>query len=1205
MKFIRLYFLITSLFYFSQGLFAFEAPKTSLLFTENKGQVGDQFYKPRPDILFSANDGKIVYHFKNAGFSYQLNKVTKWTKTKFPGNSSRLKRGMRDSLESEFFFYRIDVNWLNFNNSTTVQVGNALQGVANYYSEVCPAGVTGVRSFETITYKNIYKGIDVKWYQVNNAIKYDYIVAPGASYKQIKLEFKGAEKISINKNGELVIKNPLGEIREQKPLVRQGNRLLNAKWVVKNNIVSFDIKGVDSNSVLIIDPLVRLWGTYYGGQNQDDGWYSVCDGSGNVYLTGDTRSSTLNNIATSGAYQTIYAGGASGAYGGDAFIAKFTPGGVRIWGTYYGGSGSEVGQNCVLHPSGDIYLTGNTTTTNSAVMSTPGVYQTVFNGGTSLGDGFIVRFNGAGARVWGSYFGGVGDEWNFAVSYDSFSGDVYVGGNTPSSLPANCFATPGAFQTTFGGVADGFIIRFNSVGARVWGTYFGGSLDDSVYGCCNDANGNLYIFGETWSANNIATPGAHQTAYGGGLTWGDGFIAKFNPSGNLLWSSYYGGSGGDWTYNGVTDASGNIYFSGMTSSSTGTVISTPGSHQPAFGGAYDGFLVKFSPAGVRQWGTYYGGAMQELYTYCTMNVFGDIYISGETNTPSGFPIATMCTYQEFNGGLTDAFLAKFNQAGVRQWGTFYGGAGSEEWPATANDPLGNVYLVGRTSSASGTVIASSGSHQPTFGGLWDAFLVKFDGCNPILPPNTTPPPDMIVCYGENTSLTTTLNCGTNWYSGLGGNVIGSGSVFPTPTLAINTTFYIGDASCGPPTTLTAVEVTVNPLPNIVASASPGEICSGNAATLTASGASSYSWASPQQGGSQIVINPTVSSVYYVTGSDGICSNSASVNLAVVNYPQLNLNYPSNSVCYNQTLQLGANGAQSYSWFPPALISQGSGSLVTTIPINSSSGFTVVGVNSGAMVSCTSQAQFSINVIPQINTVISPSLSVCYGNKATVSVIGGNTYYWSGVNVSNPNQNVTDVYPAASTVYSVDVSVNSSCPVTATVFVKVNSLPEVNAGRDTVVNVGDPVILMATGDGTLKWISGESIGCADCPVTNVYPYTRSCYVIESTDIMGCKAQDEVCVEIVKDYGIYIPNTFTPNNDGINDIFYVYGFGIKNYKLTIYNRWGIKLYVSEDQTKGWDGIYNGEICKPDTYTYYVDFMPYKGKHETMAGHVNIIK
>jgi hypothetical protein len=274
------------------------------------------------------------------------------------------------------------------------------------------------------------------------------------------------------------------------------------------------------------------------------------------------------------------------------------------------------------------------------------------------------------------------------------------------------------------GSGDAFLVKFNSSGVKQWGTYFGGASSgasgmEKGLSCATDALGNVYMTGHTPSTSGIATTGAHQTIYGGSST--DAFLVKFNSSGVIQWGTYYGGEGVDIGYSCATDASGNVYMAGDAQQQNlpASGISTIGAHQSAYGGGYsDGFLVKFDSNGLRQWGTYYGGSLLDVSFSCATDASGNVYMSGETQSPNG--IATSGAHQTTVDG---AFLVSFNSSGVRQSGTYYGGIKN----VCTTDASGNVYMTGYTQSNSG--IATTGAHQAVNGnsGYSDAFLVKFNG----------------------------------------------------------------------------------------------------------------------------------------------------------------------------------------------------------------------------------------------------------------------------------------------------------------------------------------------------------------------------------------------------------------------------------------------------------------------------------------------
>ncbi len=551
-------------------------------------------------------------------------------------------------------------------------------------------------------------------------VKYDFIVHPGGNISDIELVYNGTDDIYINPEKELILKTSRGDVKESIPVCYlQGNKtVVPAEFKLNKNVIRFNVADFDKSQTIVIDPNL-LWGTYYGGGSNDCGYGLGSDGNGYVYLGGITTST--NAIATSGVHQTSYAGAgytwdycdiyiakinSSGIrewgtyYGGsdydfcsglaadnsgnsfvsgytestsgistagahqtaisgtfDALIAKFNTNGLREWGSYYGGTtDSDYGQDVAVDKDGNAFLVGYTFSTTK--IATPGAYQTSLSGGMSGGlEAYLVKFNTSGVRQWGTYYGGNLSEYGWSVCTDIFD-YVYITGNTNST---NKIATAGTYQTSFGGgQSDAYIAKFNNDGNFIWGTYYGGPATDNSEGIAADFNQNVYMAGCTNSQSNIATAGAHQTSYGGGIY--DIFIAKFNSSGGIEWGTYYGGSGDSDIGEDIdVDNCGNSYTCGYTESPDN--ISTTGSHKQNLTGPDDGFLVKINTNGIRLYGTYYGGpAYDELYNVDVSKDY-DIYIAGNTWSSSG--IATAGTHQPTHGGGTlDAFLAKFDSGNI-------------------------------------------------------------------------------------------------------------------------------------------------------------------------------------------------------------------------------------------------------------------------------------------------------------------------------------------------------------------------------------------------------------------------------------------------------------------------------------------------------------------------------------------------------------
>ena len=251
-----------------------------------------------------------------------------------------------------------------------------------------------------------------------------------------------------------------------------------------------------------------------------------------------------------------------------------------------------------------------------------------------------------------------------------------------------------------------------------WATYFGGSLNDYLYCVTTDKDGYVLGCGYSASSAGIATSGAYQNTLNG---TSDGFIAKFNNTGILQWATYYGGPGNDYAFAVVSDTGANIIASGYTNSTSG--ITTSGAYQTVFGGSSDAFVAKFSSSGILQWSTYLGGSGTEIGYSVILDGINNIAVAGYSYSTSG--IATSGAWQTvYGGGNRDGFVAKFTSDGNIRWATYFGGTDDDYVYKITSDADSNIYAVGSTSSTIG--IATSGAHQTTMSGNYDAYIAKFN-----------------------------------------------------------------------------------------------------------------------------------------------------------------------------------------------------------------------------------------------------------------------------------------------------------------------------------------------------------------------------------------------------------------------------------------------------------------------------------------------
>ncbi|MBS1688189.1 MAG: SBBP repeat-containing protein [Bacteroidetes bacterium] len=388
------------------------------------------------------------------------------------------------------------------------------------------------------------------------------------------------------------------------------------------------------------------------------------------------------------------------------------------WSTYYGGSAGDQAYGSTTDGSGNIYLTGGTN--SAANIATIGSHSAILGGGG--GDAFLAKFSSSGGLLWATYIGGNGFDAGEGVACDA-SGNVYVTGTTGSNAGV---ATTGAFQTTYGGGSfgggDAFLAKFNSGDTMLWSTYYGGTSNDAGYAVACNANGDVYFGGNTASTGlrKMYTTNGYDTSFNG---TSDVFLAKFRTDGTRVWSTFYGGSALDQLQGLSIDRLGNIFGTGQTYSTSG--IATAGAFQTTVSGTtpQTAFLFKYDSTCHLKWATYYGTNTTLGYSVAC-DTLGSLYFTGYTTSTTN--IASAGSYQSTLAGSQDIFIAKFDTAGGRIWGTYYGGTQSDESVGgLAFDNWGNIIVTGHTSSTSGIATSINGSVQAVLGGFRDACLAKF------------------------------------------------------------------------------------------------------------------------------------------------------------------------------------------------------------------------------------------------------------------------------------------------------------------------------------------------------------------------------------------------------------------------------------------------------------------------------------------------
>jgi uncharacterized repeat protein (TIGR01451 family) len=692
----------------SQSNKALKPINETISFEENKGQMKDQNWKSRPDVLYSGSSEGMNFFIRNSGISYQLSRVESWKEEEEEDmlhaslGSDDKKRQVPDQIGT----YRVDAEWLNANQDFSINKGTALEGYNNYYN--VPEGVEPalfVKKYESLTLKNVWNGVDIHYYGNGGFLETDYIVAPGADYRQIQIDIKGAE-LSTDDQGNLIIKTPFGEIREGQLKVYQNDVLIEASWKIEGNRVSFDIPNYNPNIAMVIDPLTRVWGTYYGGAGDDIAKYIKINHNNKLLVSGDTES--INSISSNGFQNTL--NGSS-----DVYLAQFDLNGTRLWGTYFGGNNTESLSSFDINTLDEIILLGQTSSTTNISIN---AFQANLAGSSDL---FITKINDLGQVVWSTYFGGTGgDGMSTSNGGQSItingSNEIFFTGTTLSiNLPIS-----NAHQSTYGGGKDAFIAKLTNNGNLVWSSYYGGNDIDNGNNIGCDNLGNVYLSGYTFSSNNISFQG-----YKNFLSGPDAFLVKFNNQGVRQWGTYFGGSNYESGRTLAIDNSNNIYLGGITHSGNGIAYF---GHQNFNGGDtlinnIDLFLSKFSTNGQLVWSTFYGGTGTEMPCGMTIDNFNKIYLIGKTTSNNNI---SANGFVNNNDSLWSDFFVKFDDNGIRYWGSYFNQSSNQSFSGgtIAIDQFYNLYLSGATKNQ--TDISTVNCHQYFFGGLTDGYIVKFN-----------------------------------------------------------------------------------------------------------------------------------------------------------------------------------------------------------------------------------------------------------------------------------------------------------------------------------------------------------------------------------------------------------------------------------------------------------------------------------------------
>lgn len=657
---------------------------------------------------------------------------------------------------------------------------------------------TGLATYSQVAYRNVWPGVDLVYSGTEGRLKYNFLVQPGADPRAIRLGWRGATGLATNASGQLVVSTPARKLRDDAPVSYQqvgGRRVPVATSYALGGASSygFQVGSYDRSRPLVIDPAVLVYSGYIGGTGDEQANKVTVDRSGNAYVVGATTSADFPT--------TVGPVLASNEAGGldDAFIAKVKADGSGVaYAGFLGGSSRDQAINVAVDAAGAAYLGGTTASSNFPV--TPGSFDTSFNGGPQDAWVAKVRPDGKGLAYAGFIGGGTGNPSDTAsnneqangVAVDA-AGNAYVSGFTVSSettgFPTGTgFGGLKGYDKTFnslqpppGGplIPDGFLVKVNPAGsALTYATYIGGGSGDASTGVAATAKGGqAYVNMFTGSSedpndpfgryNGIKAPAFKPTYTKGpsapapdeaGVTKLD---TNVDGAASLLAGTYIGGAGSEQPFDNVLDSAGNVYLTGKTNSDQRSfpngrgfaslrrvkgfdkVLNTgPGANcrdetTPAV--CEDAFIIKLnSSLTSASYASYIGGSGSDNAIGIDVpSAGGPATIFGTTSSSNGTFPARSGPDRSYNGGPSDAFIARVNTAtNSLDYAGFVGGAGLDEGFGVALDASGNAYVAGRTDSDQRTggfpvKVGPATTKRGGFGSV-DAFAAKIDPPAPVV-----------------------------------------------------------------------------------------------------------------------------------------------------------------------------------------------------------------------------------------------------------------------------------------------------------------------------------------------------------------------------------------------------------------------------------------------------------------------------------------
>ncbi len=1194
------------------GAFIQKSQAQYLQFVENKGQW-DSSIKYKADfkggaVFLTSSGYRVVLHNKD-----QLKAVAEYYSRHYDSTSRQNPAKALQNFVVHSHAYQI--NFLNTDGNAVPEADKSLGLYNNYFVGTDSSKWrTGCKVFNGLTFKNVYKNVDVRYYSDNGNLKYDLVIKPGADISKIALQFAGLDGLELNKYGNLTMKTSVGDIYQTIPssyqIIKNLKASVKAKFKLDGNTVRFKLDNYDRNSTLIIDP-TEIFSTFVGSVSDVWGYTATYDNAGDFYAGGIAFDAGYDPRHVGGYDQTFNGGdGSEGVQPYDVALIKFNPTGSQaLFATYLGGSGDEQPHSLVVDSRGNLIISGRTTSPNFPVTA-----PTYGPGGGF--DIFLAKLSPDGRTLLASRkFGGTGsDGVNIAPKYitegiittrrnygddarseviTDYQDNIYLASCTRS---ADFPTTSNAFKKTLGGTQDGVFIKTSSDLSSVsMCTMLGGSKDDAAFVLCiSPSTGNIYIAGGTASTDMAvnatnAPQGILHNSYQGGQV--DGFISEISADlTKLIKTSYVGTGGSDMVYGVQTDKFGYPYIMGTTTTSFPVVNSPFNANNNQANGKQ--FITKLDPDLTKiiysaNFGK--GTTIPDISpTAFLVDVCGNVYVSGWGGSANheyypGSNVVGMAITQNALLKTTDGndfyFFVLEKNANSQLFGSYFG----------TNDP--NAY----------------GDHV-------DGGTSRFDRRGVIY---------QAVC----------ANCGkvgifpTTTGSWSPGNPAQTGA--KCNEAAVKIAFELSGV-------ISSIRTTINGIPRDSTGCIPLTVDFADTIAL----GKKYVWDFGDNSGVTTTV-PTTSHTYNNVGDYKvrlISIDSSSCNISDTSYitirarsnrVQLGLVINKLAPCESFNYQfintsIPPNG---YTFKPDDFTWDfGDGTIIQTNADTLTHQYTASGIynvklfiNDTVFCNAPDSAVNQLRVASILQAQFQTPAEGCVPYYAVFdnTSIGGQNFVW---NFGDGSAISTDAYPthlyANPGTYTVHLSAtdNLTCNPTSdtSMTITVHERPTSSfTYSPTTPKENTPYEFTNTSTGAInyRWEFGDGdtlLTSNTLPVSHIYNTAGSYAVcLIAFNQYGCS--DTLCQQVTAIVTplVDVPNAFSPNGDGTNDLVYVKGYGINKMTWNIYNRWGQLVFSSYNLNTGWDGRFKGALQPQDVYGYTLSIEFTDGSKYSKKGDITLLR